>query len=87
MWANANDPVQHSSFSPAQLLTTVSSVDQQNFDKLKAAYDACMDEDTIKKEGDKPLLEILHQVADMFPVKESAFRRRTPLNAQGSKDL
>ncbi|PBP18292.1 Metalloproteases (zincins), catalytic [Diplocarpon rosae] len=77
----------HSSFSPAQIYTTFSSVDQQNFDKLKAAYDACMDEDTIKIAGVKPLLEILHQIADLFPVKETAFRRKTPLSAQGNEDL
>lgn len=46
-------------------------MDQQNFEKLKTAYDACLDEDTIKKEGTKPLLEILHQVSDMFPVRKS----------------
>lgn len=46
-----------------------------------------MDEDTIKKAGVKPLMEILHQVADMFPVKESAFSRRTPLAATDSKDI
>ncbi|KAK0107823.1 hypothetical protein ONS96_003612 [Cadophora gregata f. sp. sojae] len=77
----------HSSFSPAQLLETLSSVDQQNFDKLKAAYDACMDEDTIKKAGAKPLLEILHEVADMFPVKESAFSKRSPILAQDKRDI
>ncbi|CZT52630.1 related to endothelin-converting enzyme 1 [Rhynchosporium secalis] len=77
----------HSSFSPAQLLHTLSSVDQDNFDKLKAAYGACMDEDTIKKVGAKPLLDILHQVADMFPVKESAFRRRTPISTKDSEDM
>lgn len=60
--------VQHSSFSPAQLLQTLSSVDESNFLKLKSAYDACMNEDKIKSDGVKPLLEILHQVADMFPV-------------------
>ncbi|EKD14071.1 peptidase family M13 [Drepanopeziza brunnea f. sp. 'multigermtubi' MB_m1] len=77
----------HSSFSPAQLLTTLSSVDQQNFGKLKAAYDACMDEDTIKNVGPKPLQEILHQVADLYPSTESALRRRTPISAEDSKDL
>jgi endothelin-converting enzyme len=46
-----------------------------------------MDEDTIRKEGVKPLLQILHQVADMFPVKESAFRTRTLLQEKDSKDL
>jgi endothelin-converting enzyme len=28
-----------------------------------------MDEDTIKKEGVAPLMEILHQIADMFPAQ------------------
>ena len=79
--------LQHSSFSPAQLVKSLSSVDQDNFNKLKAAYDACMDEDTIKKEGIKPLQEILHQVADMFPVKESAFRKTSLLEQKDEEDL
>lgn len=77
----------HSNFSPAQLVESLSSVDEQNFDKLKAAYDACMDEEKIKAAGVKPLMEVLHQVADLFPVKESAFNRRTPLTAADSKDI
>jgi endothelin-converting enzyme len=55
----------HSSFSPAILAATaqsISSVDQQNFDKLKSGYQACMDENTIKKEGVKPLLKVLQDV-------------------------
>lgn len=84
---NVTDTLQHSSFSPAQLIESLSSVDQQNFNKLRDAYDACMDEETIKKDGVKPLLEILHQVADMFSVQESAFQRRTPLTAKDSDDL
>lgn len=46
-----------------------------------------MDEDTIKKAGSKPLLEILHQVADMFPATETAFRRPTPISAEDNKDM
>lgn len=46
-----------------------------------------MNEDTIKQAGIKPLVEVLHQVADMFPVKEFAFDRRTPLVAKDSKDI
>jgi len=49
---------------------TLSSADQDNFDKLKAAYDACIDEDTIRAKGIKPLAEILRQVAEIFPVKK-----------------
>lgn len=79
--------IQHSNFSPAQLVDSLSSVDEQNFDKLKAAYDACMDEETIKAAGVKPLVKVLHQVADFFPVKESVFNRRTPLTDSDSKDI
>ena len=60
----------HSSFPPAQLIETLSSADQDNFEKLKSAYDACVDEDTIKTRGVKPLAEILHHVADIFPVQK-----------------
>lgn len=71
----------HSSFSPAQLLTTASSIDQQNFNKLKAAYDACMDEDLIRDAGLKPLREILHEVADMFSAKsdETQIQKKSDL--------
>jgi endothelin-converting enzyme len=54
-------------------------LDHQNFDKLKDAYDACMDESTIKKAGIKPLTEILHQVADIFPATNPAIGKRTAL--------
>lgn len=77
----------HSSFSPAQLAQSLSSVDEQNFDKLRDAYNACMDEDTIKKAGLKPLMEILHQVAEMFPATNSAFERRSPVTLADSKAL
>lgn len=46
-----------------------------------------MDEEAIKKRGIKPLQEILHQVADMFPVKESTFRKRTLLESKDEEDL
>jgi endothelin-converting enzyme len=46
-----------------------------------------MDEETIKKKGVKPLQEILHQVANMFPVKEAALGKRTALEGQDEDDL
>ncbi|RDW64932.1 hypothetical protein BP6252_10583 [Coleophoma cylindrospora] len=61
----------HSQFSPAMLTKPISSVDQQNFEKLKSAYDACMDEETIKKAGVKPLMDIIEQVIQKFPSKKS----------------
>lgn len=46
-----------------------------------------MDEDTIKKAGVKPLMEVIHQIADIFPVTESAFHRRTPLVGNDKDDI
>jgi endothelin-converting enzyme len=43
-----------------------SSADKDNFDKLKAAYDACLNEDTIKKLGIAPLLDILNETSKHF---------------------
>ncbi|GME30330.1 putative endothelin-converting enzyme protein [Neofusicoccum parvum] len=36
--------------------------DQENFGKMKAAYDACMDEQQIKKQGIKPLVDLVSQL-------------------------
>jgi endothelin-converting enzyme len=57
---------QHSFFSPMQLTAVKKSADEENFDKLKAAYDACLDEDAIKKLGAAPLAQILNQVSQLF---------------------
>ncbi|EXJ93893.1 hypothetical protein A1O1_02286 [Capronia coronata CBS 617.96] len=62
------DTSEHSSSSPSQLDTDSGSVDHDNFDKLKAAYDACLDEDTIKKIGITPLMEILNETSSRFSI-------------------
>jgi endothelin-converting enzyme len=46
-----------------------------------------MDEETIKKDDIKPLMNLLHQVADHFPVKELAYLRKTPLTAEDNDAL
>lgn len=46
-----------------------------------------MDEDAVKKVGLQPLRDILHQVEDLYPIKESAFRERSFVSAEDSKDL
>jgi endothelin-converting enzyme len=38
-----------------------------NFDKLKAAYSACMDEEAIKKVGFTPLLAMLEELEGLYP--------------------
>jgi len=52
-------------FSP-QSNAAGESADKENFDKLKAGYDACLDEDTIKKLGVTPLMEILNETSSRF---------------------
>jgi endothelin-converting enzyme len=54
-----------------QLKAVEKSADEENFDKMKAAYDACMNEDQIKSEGVKPLLEALSGIKRAYPVSTS----------------
>ncbi|KZM19337.1 Endothelin-converting enzyme 1 [Ascochyta rabiei] len=58
---------QHSYFSPMQLQTTQKSVDEKNFDKMKAIYDACLDENKIKGLGAEPLLTVLEEIKQAYP--------------------
>lgn len=41
-------------------------MDEENFDKLRAAYDACLDEDTIKKSGTEPISRALNETTQKF---------------------
>ena len=43
------------------------TADKAIFDKLKGAYDACMDEGNIKKIGSDPLLDVLRKIQELFP--------------------
>lgn len=45
------------------------SSDADNFKKLKAAYDACLDEATANKRGSKPLTNILNELKTIYPAK------------------
>lgn len=43
--------------------------DANNSKKLKAAYDACLDEPAIRERGSKPLDELLAALQKIYPVK------------------
>ncbi len=43
------------------------SAEKPIFHKLKGTYDACMDEEKIKKLGSGPLLDVLRKIQDLFP--------------------
>jgi endothelin-converting enzyme len=59
---------QHSYFSPMMLMSVAKSADEENFDKMKAAYDACLDEDKIKTIGAEPLIHVLDAIKKAYPV-------------------
>lgn len=49
-----------------QLMAGKKTADEQNFDKMKTAYDACLDEEAIKSVGTKPLQHALEEVRDAY---------------------
>ncbi|KAK6085991.1 endothelin-converting enzyme [Seiridium cupressi] len=60
----------HSSFSPRNLVSIASSTDEDNFNKMKEAYSACANETALKEIGVQPLVSLIQEVADSFPVKK-----------------
>lgn len=45
------------------------SADVDNFNKMKSAYDACLDEATVTKRGIKPLTDVLDELKNIYPAK------------------
>lgn len=45
------------------------SSDADNLKKLKAAYNACLDEATVNERGSKPLTNILDELKTIYPAK------------------
>ena len=46
--------------------------DSKNFDKLKAAYAACMDETTVNKRGTKPLQDLLSGLDNVYSLASTS---------------
>jgi endothelin-converting enzyme len=66
---DAADGAQHSEFSPARLSQAERSVDEQNFNKMKTAYEACMDTEVLDMLAAEPLSRVLRHIASLFPVQ------------------
>ncbi|RKF76155.1 Endothelin-converting enzyme 1 [Golovinomyces cichoracearum] len=63
------------------------SADKEIFNKIKTAYDVCMNISTIRNQGIKPLVEVIRQIIDLFPVTESDIRKNEPLTASDEMEL
>ena len=48
------------------------NADKANFKKLQDGYNACMDEDLIAQRGLRPMLKLVREIKDIFPVTESS---------------
>lgn len=53
---------------------------KENYDKMKTAYDTCMDEEVIKKAGTTPLRLLLAELEAIYPLS-------TPINSSISEGL
>ncbi|KAL8709903.1 MAG: hypothetical protein Q9225_007376, partial [Loekoesia sp. 1 TL-2023] len=75
MYEKSQQTLRHlleSPYSASQLASSSSeSADKAIFHKIQSAYDACIDESTIKRTGSAPLLEVLRKVGEYFPVHTS----------------
>jgi endothelin-converting enzyme len=58
-----------------QLATSSHSADEDNFEKMTSAYNACLDEPRIKKLGIQPLAEVADQIKKAFPLKTAVTHR------------
>ncbi len=69
-----------------QMVEISSSTEQQIFSKLQGQYNACMDEEKIKKIGSDPLLEVLRKIGELFPAAEPQVAPHI-LHGQNQKNL
>ncbi|KAF1343659.1 peptidase family M13 [Lizonia empirigonia] len=58
----------------SELQAVQKSADEENFDKMKAVYDACLDEDKIKRLGAEPLLKVLEEIKQAYPEGDAVSR-------------
>ncbi|KAL8948754.1 MAG: hypothetical protein Q9222_005079 [Ikaeria aurantiellina] len=75
MYENSQQTLRHLLKSPyaetqIQKLSDTSA-DKAIFSKIQSAYNACLDEKTIKSRGSAPLLDILRNIEKDFPLKSS----------------
>lgn len=56
----------HSTFSPRSLAEATASIDEQNFNEIQRAYNACMAVNDISKRGITPIEEVLKDLTSTF---------------------
>ena len=72
MAENAQQVLRHvleSTYSTGQDLAIASEADKDIFEKLQGFYESCTDEERLKDTGSAPLLLILRQIQELYPIK------------------
>lgn len=70
-----------------KLTVVTGSVDQDNFNELQRAYNACMALDAIKQVGVAPLQDVLGQLTEIIAVDDAAIGSGVELQPQDSKAI
>ncbi|KAF8421477.1 peptidase family M13 [Tirmania nivea] len=66
--------------------SSIASLDKANFNKLKDGYIACMDESLIAQRGLQPLLKLVNELKDTYPLAESSEAIEKPKKPEGSTE-
>ncbi|KAL8775639.1 MAG: hypothetical protein Q9209_000135 [Squamulea sp. 1 TL-2023] len=72
MYENSQQTLRHlleSSYSGSHesIASSSASAEKLIFDKIQSAYNACMDEGSIKQRGSEPLLNVLRKIEELYP--------------------
>ncbi|KAK1772594.1 zincin [Phialemonium atrogriseum] len=81
------DSSNHSYFSPVRLMVTTSNADEDNFNQLQRAYNACMAETEIQKLGITPIQTLLGDLSKLLAVDDSAYGNGVPIQSQDSDGI
>ncbi|KAH8907243.1 zincin [Coniochaeta sp. PMI_546] len=81
------DASDHSFFSPMRLTITTGNIDQDNFNELQRAYNACMAIDAIKQVGITPLQDLLGKLSRILTIDDAAFGTGAQVQGKDAKDI
>ena len=66
--------------------SSIASLDKANFNKLRDGYTACMNEDLIAKRGLEPLLKLVNELKNIYPLAEFSEAKEKPKKPEESTE-
>lgn len=68
-------------------MVTTSNADEDNFNQIQGAYNACMAETEIQKLGITPIQTLLGDLSKLLAVNDSAYGNSVPIQSQDSDGI